>query len=118
MLIVKETGRTFMDIKFAEKKAQRDLSKQPDNKIHQYVLLKDKTQVKPFGWVFFAAPKKYLETNNPSYLVPGLGPPDCGPKKWIGASLGTVHLRTGDRRLRNPLGAQILLGSRGKINPP
>jgi hypothetical protein len=38
------------------------------------VLQKDKTEERAFGWVFYPVPKKYLETKNPSHLIPGLGP--------------------------------------------
>jgi hypothetical protein len=40
----------------------------------EIVILEDLTVEKDFGWVFFASPRKYLETKEPRYLVPGLGP--------------------------------------------
>src|SRR5665213_3579560 len=40
----------------------------------EYVILEDKTLERDFGWVFFYSPRQYLETRNPSYLVPGAGP--------------------------------------------
>lgn len=38
------------------------------------VLCQGDTLERPFGWVFFAATRKYLETEDPSYLRPGIGP--------------------------------------------
>lgn len=40
----------------------------------EFVILDEKTMEKDFGWVFFYAPKKYVETGNPKYLVPGNSP--------------------------------------------
>jgi hypothetical protein len=41
---------------------------------HDFVILDDKTEEHPFGWVFFYVPRRYLETRNPNDLVPGNGP--------------------------------------------
>lgn len=41
---------------------------------HDLVMMKDKTVERPFGWVFFATTRKYLETHDPRYLVPGMAP--------------------------------------------
>ncbi|MHB8501933.1 MAG: YrhB domain-containing protein [Candidatus Acidiferrales bacterium] len=38
------------------------------------VILDNKTQSKDFGWVFFYTSKKFLETHDKKYLVPGNGP--------------------------------------------
>jgi immunity protein 35 of polymorphic toxin system len=39
-----------------------------------FVIQEDKTVEKEFGWVFFCAPRKYVETGDPKYLIPGAGP--------------------------------------------
>lgn len=41
---------------------------------HKMTILPDKTRKEVFGFVFFYAPKKYIETKDISYLVPGSGP--------------------------------------------
>ncbi len=41
---------------------------------HDLVMMKDRTVNRPFGWVFFATTRKYLETHDPQYLVPGMAP--------------------------------------------
>ena len=38
------------------------------------VILEDKTLEKDFGWVFFYTTKKYLETHDKKYLMPGNSP--------------------------------------------
>jgi hypothetical protein len=40
----------------------------------EIVILEDLTEEKDFGWVFFASPRRYLETKEPRFLIPGLGP--------------------------------------------
>ena len=40
----------------------------------EYVILTDETMERDFGWVFFYAPRLYLETKDPNYLIPGAGP--------------------------------------------
>jgi hypothetical protein len=41
---------------------------------HDFVIMKDKTVERAFGWVFFYTTRKYLETHDPQYLVPGAAP--------------------------------------------
>jgi hypothetical protein len=41
---------------------------------HDFLIMKDKTVERAFGWVFFYATRKYLETRDPQYLVPGAAP--------------------------------------------
>ena len=41
---------------------------------HDFVLLTEKTLTKDFGWVFFYTTRAYIETHDPSMLVPGVGP--------------------------------------------
>lgn len=41
---------------------------------NEIVIQEEKTIERDFGWVFFATSKKYLETGDPGYLVPGIGP--------------------------------------------
>ena len=41
---------------------------------HMMVLLDDRTIERPFGWVFFYVPKRFAETRDPMYLVPGNAP--------------------------------------------
>lgn len=50
-------------------KTVADIENGPD-----YVIVDDQTVEKPFGWVFFYAPKKYVETKDIKYLRPGDGP--------------------------------------------
>ena len=38
------------------------------------VIMEEKTVEKDFGWVFFYTTKKYLETHDKKYLVPGNSP--------------------------------------------
>ncbi|MGB7468804.1 MAG: YrhB domain-containing protein, partial [Candidatus Acidiferrum sp.] len=40
----------------------------------ELVILEEKTVEKDFGWVFFFTTKKYLQTHNPSDLLPGNSP--------------------------------------------
>ncbi len=40
----------------------------------ELVILEDKTVEKDFGWVFFYTTKKYLQSHNPSDLLPGNSP--------------------------------------------
>jgi hypothetical protein len=40
----------------------------------EWVIEEAKTLEKPFGWVFFYAPKAYLESRDPGDLIPGAGP--------------------------------------------
>jgi hypothetical protein len=39
-----------------------------------FVILEDKTVEKEFGWVFFYTTKKYFETKDKKYLMPGNSP--------------------------------------------
>jgi len=41
---------------------------------HDFVLQEDRTVERRFGWVFFYTTRKYLETRDPQYLVPGNAP--------------------------------------------
>ena len=41
---------------------------------HDFVVMRERTERHPFGWIFFYAPRKYLETGNGDFLVPGTGP--------------------------------------------
>jgi hypothetical protein len=41
---------------------------------HELVIQEEKTIQRSFGWIFFPTTKKYLETGNPAFLVPGVGP--------------------------------------------
>lgn len=41
---------------------------------HDFVILEDQTEERPFGWVFVYVPRRYLETRSPNDLVPGNGP--------------------------------------------
>ncbi len=41
---------------------------------HGMAIVKDQTLEYEFGWVFIYVPRKYLETNDPQYAVPGNGP--------------------------------------------
>lgn len=41
---------------------------------HDFVILTSKTEERDFGWVVFYTPRKFVETGNPSHLVPGVGP--------------------------------------------
>ncbi len=41
---------------------------------NELVIQEEKTIEREFGWVFFATTRKYLETNDPKYLMPGIGP--------------------------------------------
>jgi hypothetical protein len=41
---------------------------------HDLVILKDRTVERPFGWVFFYAPRRYAETGDKQYLLPGTAP--------------------------------------------
>lgn len=40
----------------------------------EFVINSSATVEKEFGWVFFYTPKKYAETGDRKYLVPGAGP--------------------------------------------
>jgi hypothetical protein len=60
---------TYEQAKAIAQKHIRDFGEQYD-----YVL-QDKLMIeRPFGWVFFYAPGKYLHTGDPAYLRPGNGP--------------------------------------------
>ena len=39
-----------------------------------FVILTERTQEREFGWVFFYSPRRYLETNDPQFMVLGAGP--------------------------------------------
>jgi hypothetical protein len=41
---------------------------------HDFVVMDDRTVERPFGWVFFYAPRQYVLTGNRDYLVPGAAP--------------------------------------------
>ena len=41
---------------------------------HDYTLMLDRTEEREFGWVFFYAPRQYLQTGDRKYLVPGTAP--------------------------------------------
>jgi len=41
---------------------------------HDFVIRPDATEERDFGWVFFYAPRRYLETGDKKYLTPGNGP--------------------------------------------
>jgi hypothetical protein len=41
---------------------------------HELVIMDDKTVERPFGWVFFYTTRKYLETHDRQYLLPGTAP--------------------------------------------
>ena len=38
---------------------------------HDFVIMEKQTVERPFGWVFFYAPRQYVLTGNRDYLVPG-----------------------------------------------
>jgi hypothetical protein len=40
----------------------------------ELVIEEEKTIERPFGWVFFYTTKKYLDTGNEEYLMPGNSP--------------------------------------------
>jgi hypothetical protein len=40
----------------------------------QVVIMENKTITKEYGWIFFPASKKYVETGDRKYLIPGLSP--------------------------------------------
>jgi hypothetical protein len=50
--------------------AQQEIAKSA----HRFVILTDRTEEHPFGWVFSYAPAAYLQSRNPTDLVPGVGP--------------------------------------------
>jgi len=41
---------------------------------HDFVILDDQTVEREFGWVFFYTTRRYVETRDPQYLVPGNAP--------------------------------------------
>jgi hypothetical protein len=41
---------------------------------HDFVIQTDRTIERPFGWIFFYAPRKFLDTGERRYLVPGSAP--------------------------------------------
>jgi hypothetical protein len=41
---------------------------------HRFVIVEDRTVERPFGWVFFYLPERYLRTRDPGDLVPGVAP--------------------------------------------
>lgn len=44
------------------------------NSAHDFIILDSMTIERKFGWIFFYVPRKYLETKNPKYLIPGTAP--------------------------------------------
>lgn len=45
-----------------------------DGNGHQMTIMPELTQEEDFGFVVFYAPKKFIETRDPRYAVPGNGP--------------------------------------------
>ena len=41
---------------------------------HDFVIIDRNTIEKDYGWIFFYTTRRYLETSNPSFLVPGTAP--------------------------------------------
>jgi len=41
---------------------------------HSFVVLRDKTKERGFGWVVFYTTEEFLKSGNPGDLVPGVGP--------------------------------------------
>ena len=58
---------------------------------HDFVIVSDQTIERPFGWVFFYTTRQYLETDNPSYIVPGNGPlivlSSDGSHEWLSTAM-------------------------------
>jgi hypothetical protein len=52
--------------------ARKEISESSNQ--HDFVLQEDRTVERRFGWVFFYTTRKYLETRDPQYLVPGNAP--------------------------------------------
>lgn len=52
--------------------AREHISKKENSE--QFELLLDKTKKYEFGWVFFYASKRFVETGNSDYSIPGIGP--------------------------------------------
>ncbi len=42
------------------------------NNNHDFVVTKH--EAKPYGWIFYVAPRRFVETKNTDFLVPGVGP--------------------------------------------
>lgn len=61
-----------LNLESATAKAKQELANLKSK--HDFVLEEGKTQERIFGWVFFYAPRKYLETRDSRLLVPGTGP--------------------------------------------
>ena len=47
---------------------------------------------KPYGWLFYPVPKRYLETHHPGDLLPGLGPFLVERRDGAVVELGSVPL--------------------------
>jgi hypothetical protein len=41
---------------------------------HDFVIMEKQTVERPFGWVFFYAPRQYVLTGDRDFLVPGAAP--------------------------------------------
>jgi hypothetical protein len=41
---------------------------------HDFVILEDRTVERPFGWVFFYTTRRYVQTGDRQYIVPGTAP--------------------------------------------
>ncbi len=41
---------------------------------HDFVLMPERTEEREFGWVFFYATQRYLDTGDRKHLVPGTAP--------------------------------------------
>jgi hypothetical protein len=63
---------TVITIERAEQIAMNEISKlKPEV---EYVIVNEKTITTSFGWVFFYNTKKYIETRDIKYLIPGNAP--------------------------------------------
>lgn len=73
---------------------------------HHFVILADQTVQRDFGWVFFYAPQRYLQTRDPKDLVPGNGPLvvyRSGRTEYLPTSVPAPAAITElERRLANP----------------
>jgi hypothetical protein len=61
-----------------------------NNPNEELVIQTEKTIQKEYGWIFFYTTKKYLETRDPKYLIPGNGPiivTHDGSTKFLTASI-------------------------------
>jgi hypothetical protein len=61
-----------INLKQAQEIAQRELDRSSPQ--HHFTLLPSEVQEFAFGWVFAYAPRKYLESHDRDYMVPGAGP--------------------------------------------